>query len=591
MKKQFRSRAFALASIFTLLSVAIILQMIRIQNSKEAALFLLQADRYAGQFETLFPERGQIYDRSGHMLAGNKTVYEIGVNLAEAKDPTTIARILSEVLAMDYQKTLDTITKPPSGLLYLVVNDFVAPDKTQRLKDIKKELSAKYEKKGDASLAGLDFKAHLMRSYPENSLASNVIGFVTLENRGYFGVEEKYNDLLAGVPVTVWTPSDPNRAAELPKAPKGADLVLTIDREIQAMLESELQKGMLETGSSAGTIIIMDPHTGGILGMASTPKMNLNDFSNYTTIYKNASEFNRAVSIQYEPGSVFKILTMAAAIDQGLVAPNTGYLDVGFYEIGGAYIYNWDQGAWGPQDMVGCLQHSLNVCFARLADLLGQDTFYTYMRRFGIGHPTGIDLSMEANGRLKAPGDADWYKVDLGTNSFGQGVAVSPIQLLTAASALANNGKMVYPHVLYSMLTNGNQYNTPAQTLGTPISPQTARTVSDMLAFAMEDGQSQARVEGYRLAGKTGTAQIPGPDGLYDPNLTNATFLGWGPVDDPRFMVYVWMERPTNSEWAAFVAAPIFRNVVEKLVVLMGIPPDEIRQQLTGYHPEPPSGQ
>jgi cell division protein FtsI/penicillin-binding protein 2 len=180
------------------------------------------------------------------------------------------------------------------------------------------------------------------------------------------------------------------------------------------------------------------------------------------------------------------------------------------------------------------------------------------------------------------PGDADWYKIDLGTNSFGQGVAVSPIQLMAAASALANDGKMVYPHLLYGMVSNGYQYNTPAQTLGTPISPQSARTVSEMLATALQHGKSVANVEGYRLAGKTGTAQIPGPDGFYDPRLTNASFIGWGPVDQPEFMVYVWMERPQNSDWAAYVASPIFHNVVEKLVVLLGIPPDDVRRQLTG---------
>jgi cell division protein FtsI/penicillin-binding protein 2 len=286
--------------------------------------------------------------------------------------------------------------------------------------------------------------------------------------------------------------------------------------------------------------------------------------------------------MQYEPGSIFKILTMAAAIDSGLVAPRTTYLDTGFFEIGGVNIFNWDQGAWGVQDMVGCLQHSLNVCMARLADLMGEKTFYTYMRRFGIGHPTGIDLSNETSGRLKDPADADWYKVDLGTNAFGQGVAVSPIQMMAAASALANDGKMVYPHVLSAMVSNGNQHNTPAQTLGTPISPQTARTVSDMMAEAMQAGNSVSNVEGYRTAGKTGTASIPGPDGLYDPNQTNASFLGWGPVDDPKFMVFVWMERPKKSDWASYVASPIFHNVVEKLVILMNIPPDDIRKQLAG---------
>ena len=324
----------------------------------------------------------------------------------------------------------------------------------------------------------------------------------------------------------------------------------------------------------------MDPRTGDILAMASSPQMDLNNYTNFASIYPDASQFNRAVSMQYEPGSVFKILTMSAAIDAGYVTPQTTYLDTGFYSIGGVNIHNWDLGAWGVQDMVGCFQHSLNVCMARLADLMGEKTFYTYLQRFGIGHPTGIDISYEANGRLKNPTDDDWYKVDLGTNSFGQGVAVSPIQMMTAASALANDGKMVYPHLVYAMVNNGIQKNTPAQTLGTPVSAETAHTISNMLATALESGGTKGYVEGYQLAGKTGTASIPGPDGLYDPNLTNASFIGWGPVDDPKFMVYIWLERPKQSEWASYVASPIFHSLVEKLVVLMDIPPDEIRKKL-----------
>jgi cell division protein FtsI/penicillin-binding protein 2 len=498
------------------------------------------------------------------------------------RNAKSIALALSVTLGLDYDKTLDTIDNPPDGILYLVLDDYVPSDKARTLQDLKKQLADEYQAAGDASLAGLDFRAHLQRSYPENTLGSNVIGFVNREGHGYYGVEEKYNDLLAGVPVTVWVPEDPNRAEELPNIPKGTDLILTIDREIQAMVESELKKGLTETGAQAGTIVVMEPHSGEILAMASTPQMNLNEFWRYGEIYKNASEFNRAVSTQYEPGSVFKILTMAAAIDTGTVAPGTTYLDTGYFEIGGSYIYNWDQGAWGAQNMIGCLEHSLNVCLARVAGLMGKDSFYTYMQRFGIGHKTGIDLAMEADGRLKTPSDSDWYEVDLGTNSFGQGVAVSPIQLIAAASALANDGKMAYPHVLYGMVSNGHQYDTPAQTLGTPISPQTARTLSEMLAIALEEGSSVARVNGYRIAGKTGTAQIPGPNGLYDPTLTNASFIGWGPVDDPKFLVFVWLEKPTSSGWASFVAAPVFHEVVEKLVVLMGIPPDDVRHQLVG---------
>ena len=580
MKKTYQVRSLSLSILFALLGLTIIVQVLRIQNSAEAAVFLQQGTRYSGRYQTFFPERGQIYDRNGHLLAGNRTVYEIGVSLADVQNAHTIALSLSVTLGLNYDKTLDAINNPPDGLVYLVLDDYVASDKALELQTLKKQLDDQYRTAGDASLAGLNFKAHLQRSYPENSLASNVIGFVNREGHGYYGVEEKYNDLLAGVPLTIWVPEDPNRAEELPSVPKGANLILTIDREIQSMVETELQKGIADTGSQAGTIVVMNPHSGEILAMASTPQMNLNEFWKYGEIYQNASEFNRAVSMQYEPGSVFKILTMSAALDNGTVAPTTSYLDTGYFEISGSYIYNWDQGAWGPQDMIGCLEHSLNVCLARVATMMGKDQFYTYMQRFGIGHKTGIDLAMEADGRLKKPTDSDWYNIDLGTNSFGQGVAVTPIQLITAATALANDGKMAYPHVLYGMVSNGHQYDTPPQTLGTPISPQTARTISEMLALGLERGQSVAQVDGYRIAGKTGTAQIPGPNGLYDPNQTNASFIGWGPVDDPKFLVFVWLEKPTSSGWASFVASPVFHDVVEKLVVLMGIPPDNVRHQL-----------
>jgi len=582
MKRQFQVRSLSLAILFALLAALVVLQMVRIQASSEAAIFLKQADRYAGKYVTLFPERGRVFDRDGFLLAGNKSVYEIGVSLAEIRNPHTIALTLNTVVGLNYEKVYNQLLNPPAGVVYLVLTDFVDSQKAHELMELKSRLAEEYQNSGDPSLAGLHFKAHLMRSYPEKSLASNVLGFVTLENRGYFGVEEQYNNLLAGVPLTVWVPEDPNRAAELPATPHGADLILTIDREIQAMVEEQLRESLVDTGAESGTIVVMDPRTGEILAMASTPQMDLNNFSQYNEIYQNASQFNRAVSMQYEPGSVFKVLTLAAALDSGAVSSNFSYLDVGFYEIGGAYVYNWDRGAWGPQDLLGCMRHSLNICMTRLADQMGPDLFYTYMRRFGIGHPTGIDLANEAKGRLKVPGDSDWYKVDLGTNSFGQGVAITPIQMMAAASALANDGRMVYPHVLYGMVSNGHQYQTPVQTLGTPISPQTARIVSEMLATAMEQAKMASVVEGYRIAGKTGTAQIPGPNGYYLPNQINASFIGWGPVDNPRFMVYIWFEKPDSADWASYIAAPVFREVVEKLVVLMGIPPDDVRHRLVG---------
>jgi cell division protein FtsI/penicillin-binding protein 2 len=429
---------------------------------------------------------------------------------------------------------------------------------------------------------GLEFKPRLERSYPEEALASNILGFVNLEGRGYFGIEEKYNDLLAGNAVKVWVPNDPNRAVEIPRVPNGTSLILTINRDLQDAVEEILDQSLYEYGAQHGTIVVMDPQNGEILAMAATPRMDLNNFQNYGVIYNNASEYNRAIGMPYEPGSVIKIFTMAAALDSGLVTPNTTYLDTGQIQVGGVTIKNWDEEAWGLQTMVGCLQHSLNVCMSWLSTQLGPQNFYGYMSRFGFGTPTGLDLAGEAAGRLKIPGDADWYPVDLGTNSFGQGITATPLQIMTAASAVANKGHMVTPHTLYAMLRDGHQFNVPSQYSGTPISTETAATLNEMLAVSLENEASAALVPGYRVAGKTGTAQIPTPYGFYDFSQTNTSFIGWGPVDDPQFMIYVWLERPTASIWGSYTAAPVFSEVAKKTVILLDIPPDAVRFQMVG---------
>jgi cell division protein FtsI/penicillin-binding protein 2 len=225
------------------------------------------------------------------------------------------------------------------------------------------------------------------------------------------------------------------------------------------------------------------------------------------------------------------------------------------------------------------MQHSLNVCLAWVATELGANKFYQYMQDFGVGHLTGVDMAGENPGRLKLPGDEDWYEADLGTNSFGQGVAVTPVQMLMAVSALANEGQMAYPRIVLSIIDDGKQYNTSPRISGAPISSKTAQKLTDMLATSLQVESSAALVDGYTVAGKTGTAEIPTPFG-YTSNQTNASFVGWGPVDDPRFVVYVWLEKPTTSPWGSVVAAPVFRQVVERLVVLMNIPNNEMKAQL-----------
>lgn len=588
MKSDHVWRYTLMGTVISVLAFMIIWQTIRIQlNPEMIGKFNAQAAAYARPPKIIFPARGMIYDRWGHLLAGNTTVYEVGVDLNQVKNPHSIALTLNVVLGLDYDEVRKAVSQEPSeDLVYVVVADNVTQDKIDRLDGLSDEIEKTYVQSRDEephSLDGLMYRPHLTRTYPENALASNILGFVGRDKdgniSGYFGVEAKFNDLLAGQPKTVIMPNDPNLVEELPQVPDGASLVLTIDRDIQTAMEQTVDRALSNSGAESATIVVVDPKTGDILAMATTPRLDLNKYWNYAEVFEGATPFNRAISQAYEPGSVYKVLTMAAGLDSKAVKPDTTFVDTGVFEIGGTYIRNWNWGAWGPQDMQGCLQHSLNVCLAWIASQIGPKQFYEYMNAFGIGRPTGVEMAGEASGRLKVPGDEDWYDADLGTNSFGQGVSATPLQMAMAASAIANDGKLMAPRIVRSIISEGHQSNNEPRVVGMPISAETAHTLTEMLASSLELEASDALVEGYRIAGKTGTAEIPTPYG-YTSNATNASFVGWGPVSDPRFLVYIWLEKPTSSIWGSEVAAPVFADVVEQLVVLMNIPPDNVRNAL-----------
>ena len=576
-------------------AILIVVQLVRIQTNVSAQKYSeVAAQTYNYETKVITPERGNIYDRWGSLLAGNTKVYEVGVSrneLGGKKNRETIARAAADILGLNYTEVLRLIngTYEEDGLLYVTLGSNCAPEQVNQLI----ELNRQYEDlptppKGQVnpSLRGMHWVPSLRRSYPEGRLASNVLGFYYYgggagEQGGYLGVEQKYEHLLAGRPTKVSVAVNPNAVEEIPDVPPGASIVLTIDREIQAMTEEVLDKAVEESGSKGGTIIIMDPRNGDILAMATNPRLDPNNYSEYYEIFPEDQPLNPAVSLTYEPGSVFKVLTMAAAIDAGVVTPDTEFVDTGVYMAGGLPIYNWDRGAWGPQTMTGCMQHSLNVCLSWVADQLGPTQFYEYLKAFGIDHRTNIDLADERIWPLRLPGDPYWTPLSLATSSFGQGLATTPIQMITAISALANDGKMMAPHVMHSYVQDGRQYEFKSIVLGNPVSAETARTVTEMLAQSLEQEASNALVPGYRVAGKTGTGEIAkGAEG-YSTNLTNASFVGWGPVDDPRFIVYVWLQEPTSSPWGSVVAAPVFSEVVQKLVVYLNLPPDDIRLQLS----------
>jgi cell division protein FtsI/penicillin-binding protein 2 len=589
VKKTGISRLTVIGIMLSTASLLIVYQMIHIQgSSKHQELSRWADEQYSYAIENYYPERGNIYDRWGRLLAGNEDVYELGLMLQYVTNPSTIARTLTGINGLKYQDVLTNASKPydPKSSIYAVLTDFLPSGVIDILSEIKQQYEIDNPYGSDAkkpSLRGMVWYPHLKRSYPENNLASNVIGFFSFRDRqnglGYYGVEEYYDSLLAGSPMETFMPRNPYMLESLPEVPAGASLVLTIDREIQAMAEKRLDDAVKENEADYGVVVIMDPRNGEILAMASEPRINLNQYWQTEDQFKDKTPYNRAISETYEPGSVFKVLTMSAAFDAGAVDGKTVFNDSGRFEYGGGVVYNWDRKGHGNQDMQGCMQKSLNVCLAWVSTQLGKDKFYEYMQSFGIGRMTNVDLGGEKIWPFSVPGDSDWYPIQLVTNSFGQGVAVTPIQMATAVSAVANGGKMMKPHVLKAVIQNGRQYNTSPQVLGVPIKPETARTMTDLLVKSLVNETSLALVPGYKIAGKTGTAEIP-VGGVYGTDQTNASFVGWGPADNPQFLVYVWLARPKKSPWGSVVAAPVFSNIVKDLVVYLDIPPETVENNL-----------
>lgn len=587
MKTTNWNRFLIICVLLSLLAGMVGIQMIRIQNIESSKQILADNEVYQGVYQMVFPERGSIYDSEGRLLAGNEVVYEVGLDLDAIEQPETIAQVVSSVMGLDYLTVLSYAQQTPGNGTpnFWVLDGFASKDVISQLEAIDEDYKNRELARGETrpSLNGLTWTAFNKRSYPEGTLASNILGFYSFLDRtggiGYFGVEETYNKLMAGDPEPVFFDNNPNLQSLIDDVPPGAALQLTINREIQAMTEQKLDEAIEWSGAENGTIVVYDPETGEIISMATSPRLDPNEYWSYAEIFPSPTPFNSAISSTYEPGSVFKVITMAAALDAGVVTADTTFDDKGAITVGGATIYNWNSGAWGTVDMTGCMQHSLNVCLSWLSLQIGRDRFYSYLKSFGFDRNTGIDLGGENHWPMRLPGETDWYEVDLATNSFGQGISVTPIQMVMAVGAIANEGKMMAPHVVKALIIDGKQYNIDPVVVGSPVSSETAQTLTSMLVNSLENEASSALVEGYSVAGKTGTGEISTPLG-YSSSQTNTSFVGWGPAEDPKFLVYVWLEKPEISIWGSEVAAPVFSELVSELVVLMNIPPDNVRLTL-----------
>ncbi len=550
-------RLLIVVGVLILVTVVIIYRLVSFQIIREEELAELGRAIHTQKI-VASPDRGVIYDRNMGVLAGNGNDYQVGVSPSLISEVEELATSLAPILKEPRSKIL---AKLNSQSPYELLAGRISPESADAIREL-------------PYLDDIQLDPLPRRIYPQDKLMCHLLGYVDFDGVGGAGLEGYYQTELAGEAASATINISPLTKQESVIAREGADLVLTVDRTVQHAVEQHLIQTLAEYQAQSGTIIVMDPRTGAILAMASKPCYSPFDFYNADESHL----LNPAVSQQYEPGSVMKLITMSAALDSGTVTPQTTYNDTGVIMMGGYPLYNWDRSARGVMDMTGLLANSLNVGAATIASWMGPDTFYSYYQRFGFGRPTGIDLMSEASGQMPLPGSSLWTETSLGTNAFGQGLATTPLQMVSAVSALANDGYLMQPYLVQEIHYDGQVFEHKPTVLSRPISQQTADQLTAMAIIAVRTEVFGAQVEGYTVAGKTGTAQIP-EGGIYHPSDTIASFIGWLPADAPEIIVLIKLDRPRVSPWGSTTAAPAFAELATDLVALLDIPPDSIRLQ------------
>jgi len=417
------------------------------------------------------------------------------------------------------------------------------------------------------------------RFYPEASLSAHTVGFVGSDdvgrNKGYFGLEGYYDRELKGrigkVKAEVDASGNIILVGEKGGIPKtdGRDLLTTIDRTIQYILEKKLAEGLQKYGAKAATAIVLDPKSGAVLALANLPNYEPQRWKAYPQeLFKNP-----AVADTYEPGSTFKIITFAAALNENLIKPETRCECKEPLQIGGFTIRTWNNQYHPDSTMTQVLQHSDNIGAAQISRSLGVSKFLRYIKNFGFGEITGIDLQEEATGIVKEK--KDWKEIDSVTASFGQGLSVTALQMARAVAAIANAGKLMKPYIVQKIEGSDKSVEIGSKMERQVIKPEAAKILTEMMVAAVEGGEAKKLIpKGYRIAGKTGTAQIP-IAGHYDPKKTVASFVGFGPTENPKFVILVRYTEPSSSPFGAETAAPTFFEITKELFNYYKIAPSK----------------
>lgn len=508
-------------------------------------------------------KRGDVLFQDKFPIATNKVSYLLYVNPKKVDSFDHYGQLLSPILGVDAASISARLNQ---NLYWVSLQSRLSYDQKSQIDALK--------------LPAVGFEQQTERDYPEASMAAHLIGFVGKnqdgENQGYFGLEGYYDRQLKGRPGSIYLIKDALGNPILTdvredKKIDGRTLITSVDRSVQYIADTALSQGLKKYDAEGATIIVMESKTGKILATSSYPKFDPEKYWEYEGKYYTSP----IVSSLYEPGSTFKVLVMAAGIDSGLVKPDTKCpVCAGPVELGGYKIKTWNDQYYPNTTMTDVIQHSDNTGMVYVGQKLGIQRFTSYLKKFGIGNLTGIDIQGEVTEPIRP--EKKWIPIDLATASFGQGISVTPIELITAVNALANDGKVMRPMVVDKIITPENETITmKPQMISQAVSPATAKVMTWVMVNAVEKGESQfAKIAGYNVAGKTGTAQIP-VEGHYDPTNTNASFVGFFPAENPRITMLVVVHKPKSSIYGAETAAPIFFAVARELIQYYNIEPSK----------------
>lgn len=569
-----RSRLLLLLGLMLIAMTAIVVQLIHLQVVRHEELAGLAAREINGPLQ-IAARRGRVTDNHNNLLAldvERESLFAIPPQIDPAQAPLYAAQIAA-VTGQQLNDVLAALTMPNAQ--WVPVARWLTPEAAATIDELQ--------------IRGLRLIYEPLRLYPQGETAAQTVGAVNFNGQGISGVESYYDNLLRGEDGTIEGEFDPvgNPIAIVPQttqeARNGADLQLTIDPYIQQMVESELKTVIEAQSADGGSIVIMDPRSGAIRAMASWPLFDPNRWQSYSAdVYGR----NPAVGALFEPGSTFKMFTAAAGLDAGAFSTETTIEDPGAIMRYGTALRNFDGTPRGTLNTAGMLYYSSNVAALQLNEMTGPERFYAAVARFGFGQPTGIDLGGEEAGIVNFVGGPTYNDINFLTNSYGQGISVTPLQLVQAASAIANDGVMMRPYVVEQICDDSGCRRTQPQESGRPITAATAALVRDMLVGAANhyapviwgprtgNYDDQWLVPGYRVGAKTGTASIPLPEGGYDQQYTIGSVLGIAPIDEPRFVILVKVDRPKIDTLGVLTAVPVFYNLVEQLMRYERIPPD-----------------